>query len=160
MPITFYSSDARNEIFDRESSPTLRKLNSSAFLLIEKRPLVNKEHRSLVIPLFDGTNIETYLNSSLSAIVVTLLFNFCDGYAAVVAIFQDIVDESSSWNSESASQAMYLQFAILVHLSHLLFPSCRPTTNLVASMTDHLPIPCRPVLHLARSQSSTFPGLV
>ena len=33
MP-TVNPSDARNEIFDRESSPTLRKLNCSAFLLI------------------------------------------------------------------------------------------------------------------------------
>ena len=72
--ITFYPIDTRNEIFDRESSPTLRKLNCSAFLLIESRPLVNKEHRSLEMMLsFDGTNIETYFISSLSAKVETLL---------------------------------------------------------------------------------------
>ena len=69
--ISFYPSDARNEIFDRESSPTLRKLDWSAFLLIDSLSynFVNKEHRSLVIILFDGTD----LNSSLSAIVETLL---------------------------------------------------------------------------------------
>ena len=71
--IAFYPSDARNEIFDRESSPTLRKLNCSAFLLIKSRPLVNKEHvLSLAILYFGGTNIETYFNS-LSATVETLL---------------------------------------------------------------------------------------
>ena len=44
----------------------------------------------------------------------------------------------------------------------LLFPSCRPTTNQVAGMTDALPTPCRPVHHLTRSQSSrpTFPSIV
>ena len=60
-------------MFDRESTLTLRKLNCSAFLLSESRPLVNKEHMSLVIILFDDTNIETDLNSSLSALVETLL---------------------------------------------------------------------------------------
>ena len=67
--ITFYPSDARYEIFDRESSPMLRNLNCSAFLPSRDHALVNKEHRSLVILLFDGT----YLNSSFSAIVETLL---------------------------------------------------------------------------------------
>ena len=77
-------------------------------------------------------------------------------YAAIVAICQDIVDESSSRNSESASQARSLRLAILLlHLIPLLFRSCRPTTNRVAGMTDALPTPCRPVHHLARSQSSS-----
>ena len=73
--IGLHPSDARNEIFDRESSPTLRKPNCSAFLQIESRPLVNKEPRPLVILLFDGrpTNTETDLNCSLGAIVDTLL---------------------------------------------------------------------------------------
>ena len=42
--ITFYPTDARSEIFDRESSPMLRMLNCSALFLIESRPLVNKEY--------------------------------------------------------------------------------------------------------------------
>ena len=67
--ITFHPSDARCEILDRESSPTLRNLNCSAFLLSRDHALVNKEHRSLVILLFDGTD----LNSSFSAIVETWL---------------------------------------------------------------------------------------
>ena len=69
--ISFYPSDERNEIFDRESSPTLRKLDCSAFLLIDSRSYICKQrtYRSLVILLFDGTD----LNSSLSAIVETLL---------------------------------------------------------------------------------------
>ena len=73
---SLYPSDARND--HRESSPTLRKLNCSAFLLIESRQLVNKENRGLCLWWFyiiwwymDDTNIETYLNSSLSAIVET-----------------------------------------------------------------------------------------
>ena len=74
--------------------------------------------------------------------------------AAIVAICQHIVDESSSWNSESASQARSLLLAILLHLVHMLFPSCMPTTNRVAGMTDDPPTQCRPVHHLARSQSS------
>ena len=70
--ITFHPSDARYEIFDRESSPTLRNLNCSAFLLSrDHAPLVNKEHRSLVILLFDGTK----LNSSFSAIVLRHCFD-------------------------------------------------------------------------------------
>ena len=43
--INFYPSDSRNKKFDRESSPTLRKLADCV-----------------------GTNIETDLNSSLSAV--------------------------------------------------------------------------------------------
>ena len=51
--------------------------------------------------------------------------------------------------SESACRATSLQLAILLHMSPLLFPSCRPTTNWVDGMTDDLPIPCRPVHSLS-----------
>ena len=50
----------------------------------------------------------------------------------------------------------------LLHIVPLLFPSCRPTTNRVTDMTEDLNTPCRPVHHLARSQSSrpTLPSIV
>ena len=51
-------------------------------------------------------------------------------------------------------------FILLFIMFPLLFPSCRPTNNWVAGMTGDLPTPCRPVHHLVRSQSSTFPSLV
>ena len=44
-------------------------------------------------------------------------------YAAVVEICQDIVDKSSSWNSESTSQATSLQLARLLHHSPCFPPS-------------------------------------
>ena len=84
-------------------------------------------------------------------------------YAAIFAICQDIVDESSSWNSKSASQERSLRLAVILHnIVLLLFPSCRPTTNWVAGMPDYLPTPCRPVHHLARFQCGrpTFPRIV
>ncbi len=44
-------------------------------------------------------------------------------YATVVAIYQDIVDKSSPWISESASHAMSLQLAPLLHHPPLFPPS-------------------------------------
>ena len=79
--ITFYPSDARTKYsIENHHRSTLRKLNSSAFLLIESQPFVNKEHkyRSLVNILFDGTNIETCLNSSLSAAIVEICGRYYD----------------------------------------------------------------------------------
>ena len=57
-------------------------------------------------------------------------------------ICQDIVDKSSPWNSESASHARSLQLALLLLLHSPCF-SLR-----------------RPVHHLGRSQSRSFPSLV
>ena len=83
--------------------------------------------------------MNTMTNRLSVSIEVLLFVTHID--AAVVSICQDIVDKSSPWNSESASHARSLQLALL-----LLHSPCFSLR--------------RPVHHIGRSQSRSFPSLV
>ena len=54
----------------------------------------------------------------------------------------------------------WLYFLIFSPCCSLRVGKILTSTNCVAGMTDDLPTPCRPVHHLAHSQSSSFPSLV